>query len=344
MRTSKLHLLAIAFLIGLSVAGCKKSDSSSSTLQGNDAVATQDAESQDAQADNLDQSVDNITDALESNDFSAVKSGTVGAPVIVVASSNGKTPSDTSVQAFPKSITLTFNTDTTINGEKFKQTGTIIIYVERTKTVGPWKTCLKRSISISPNTPFVTANDSASFSVYGIRTMTRKEIKVSPIITTLDQYKAATKLRLSVLDSINSNFTFTVTCGTYTGHFTRVVKKTRQAMAHFEKAVNGLIWHQAFLNDTLTFKGSVTGTNLMDSTYSRVITDSKPIVFTRCASLVPVISSGELVISRNTPKGTKTLTVTYSPVECKTHVTVVNDKGDTKEFDRKVNHSYKKWW
>ena len=344
MKTSKLHLLAIAFFIGLSIVGCKKSDSTDNSLAGNDVVVAQDAESQDAQADNVDQSVDNITDALESNDFSAVKSATVGGPTIVVASSNGKAQNDTTLQAFPKSITLTFATDTTINGEKFKQTGTIIIYVERSKSVGPWKSCLKRSISISPNTPFKTENDSASFSVYGTRTMTRKEIKISPIITTPAQYLAATSLRMAVLDSIKANFTFTVTCGTFTKSFTRVVNKTRQALAHFEKLTNGLIWHQALLKDTLIFKGSVTGVNLMDSAYSRVITDSKPITFTRCAALAPIISSGELVVTRNTPNGTKTATITYSPDGCKTHVAITNDKGKTKEFDRKANRQYKKWW
>jgi len=174
--------------------------------------------------------------------------------------------------------------------------------------------------------------------------MTRKEIKISPIITTRVDYLAATSLRMAVLDSIKEDFTFIVTCGTFTKSFTRVVKRTRQALAHFEKPANGLFWHQAFLKDTLIFKGSVTGVNLMDSAYSRVITESKPITFTRCAALAPIISSGELVVTRSTPNGTKTATITYSPDGCKTHVSITNEKGKTKDFDRKVNRQYKKRW
>jgi hypothetical protein len=334
MKTSKLHLLAIAFFIGLSFTACKKSDSSTdNTLKDNATVnSSQDAESQDAQADNLDQSIDNIGDALEANNFSAVKSTQVGGPSVTVDHPDTIT--------FPKVITLVFATDTTINGEKFKQSGTIVITVERTKDVGSWKNYLKRTINISN---FKTENDSASFTVNGTRTMIRKEIKVTPLITTLEAYKTATSLRIAVLDSIKSEFAFTITCGTFTKNFTRVVKRTRQALAHFEKASGGLIWHQALLKDTMILKGSVTGKNLMDSTYTRTISETDPITVTRCALLVPVISSGKLTITRATPKGTKEGVITYSKDACKTVVTLtVGDK--TKVIERKLNRVYKKWW
>lgn len=343
MRTSKLHLLAIVFLIGLSIAACKKSDSTDNTL--NDAAtiaSTQDAESQDAQADNVDQSTDNIMDALESNNFSATKSATIGGPTITINSNGGKMQNDTSTAAFPKTITLDFTAagDSSINGEKFRQSGKIIITVERTQANGSWKNFIKRTINFEN---YTVSNDSSSFAISGYRIVKRLNYSVEPVIKTPSEYLAATSIRASVIDSINSNITITITCGQYQKSFTRVVKRTRQALAHFEKPAQGLIWHQALLKDTLIIKGSVTGVNLMDSTYSRVITEAKPITFTRCALLVPVISSGEITITRNTPKGQKQGIITYSRSECKTIVTLtIGDK--TKEIERKLNRVYKKWW
>ncbi|HEY4785769.1 MAG TPA: hypothetical protein VIH57_06960 [Bacteroidales bacterium] len=332
MKTSKLHLLAISFLVGLSITACKKSDNTSNTLTGTEVTASQDAEAQDAQSDNVDQSVDNIADALEANNFSALKSTEVGGPTWTISSSDTTT--------FPKTITLTFATDTTINGETFKQTGTITIVVSLTQNKWPWRNYIKRTITFSN---FKTENDSASFAVNGTRVMTRKEVSISPAITP-NNFLTLTSLRLSVLDSIKSNMTFGITCGSFTGSFTRDVNRTRQAIAHFEKIASTRIWHQVYLKDTLIFKGSVTGTNLMDSTYSRVISENNPITFTRCALLVPVISSGELTITRDTPKGTKEAVITYQKEECKTLVTVTTSGGKIRQFERRVNRLYKKWW
>jgi hypothetical protein len=333
MRTSKLHLLAITLLIGLSMAACKKSSSSSSnTLSGTDSAVAQDAESQDAQATSVDQSVDNVADALEANNFTAVKSTEIGAPTWSVSSSDTTT--------FPKTITLTFATDTTVNGETFIQTGTITIVVSLTQNKWPWRNYVKRTITFSN---FSTRNDSAWFTINGTRVMTRQSLTLSPAITP-NNYLTLTNLRLAVLDSIKSNMAFTITCGSYTGSFTRVVNKTRQVIAHFEKIADTRIWSQAFAKDTLVYRGSVTGLNLMDSTYSRVISETDPITITRCAYLVPVISSGTLTITRATPTGEKTATITYAPSACKTLVTVTTPSGKTKEFERRLNRTYKKWW
>jgi hypothetical protein len=334
MKTSKFHLLAIALFVGLFVASCNKDNSSSSTgsLSTSETAVAQDAESQDAQADNVDQSIDNITDALETNDFSAVKSAQVGAPMCDVDHP------DTTY--FPKVITLTFNTDTTINNELFKQTGVITIKVERTSDVGPWRSSLKRTITFDN---FKTQNDSAIFTVNGTRVMTRKNVSLTPAITSAN-ILTLTSLRLSVLDSVKSNFTFTITCGNFTGNFTRNMNRTRQAITHFEKIRDTRIWHQALLKDTMILKGSVIGTNLMDSTYSRVISETEPVTITRCVYLVPVISSGKITATRATPNGEKTATISYSKDGCRTLVTVTNANGKTREFDRKVNRMYKKWW
>jgi hypothetical protein len=148
---------------------------------------------------------------------------------------------------------------------------------------------------------------------------------------------SVTSFSLDVLDSIKSNLTFGITCGDYAGSFTRIAKKTREIIAHYEKGA--VLWHQAFLKDTLIYKGSISGVNLQDSAYSRVIDADKPIVFKRCESLVPVISSGVITMTN----GSKTATITYSADGCTTKV-VIERNGKTKEIERKINRKYKKWW
>lgn len=79
--------------------------------------------------------------------------------------------------------------------------------------------------------------------------------------------------------------------------------------------------------------------NLQDSAYSRIIDANKPVVFTRCTSLNPVISSGVIAMIN----GTKTATITYSADGCKTKA-ILEKAGKTKEIERKINRKYKKWW
>lgn len=334
MKTSKFHLFTIALLIGLSFSACKKSESTTNVdLTGKEAAVSQDAESQDAQADNIDQSTDNIADALETNNFSAVKSATTGGPSWTVDHP------DTTY--FPKVITLTFNTDTLVGGEKFSQKGVITIKVELTvANAHPWRNYVKRTITF---TNFTTANDSSSFTINGTRTMTRKQVSITPAIT-LNNILTLTKLRLSATDEITSDLTFNVTSGSYSGSFTRQLNRTRQAIAHFEKITNTSIWHQIYSSDTLIYKGSATGTNLIGVAYTRTISDSDPITFTRCNFLIPVIASGTITQTVSPSNGSKDVTVQYSKLDCATVVTVKVNGEVKKVFTRKATRGYKKWW
>ena len=318
-------LISIVLMVVFSIWGCKKDTQGTDQLGGSDVTVVQDVESQDAMAENIDQSTDNIIDGLEANDFSGLKSAqTVGPSWSILPSK------DTSATAFPKYITLTFDTDTTLNGEKFKQTGQIIVKLSLLEAKYPWRKYIKREITFSN---YTVENDSSSFTITGTRTLKRISIKTNPGKLTLN----TTSFSLDVLDSINSNMTFAITCGDYRGSFTRQVAKTREAIAHYEKGV--ALWHPALLKDTLIYRGVIKGINLQDSVYSRTIDDAKPIVFTRCSSLVPVISSGVI----NIVNGTKTATITYSSDGCKTSA-VVEKNGKTKEIERKINRKFKKWW
>ena len=73
MKTLKMnYLLVIALMVGIAFTGCKK-DKTSTPLAGADVAATQDAESQDATADNVDNLADNQVDFIEMNNFDVSK-------------------------------------------------------------------------------------------------------------------------------------------------------------------------------------------------------------------------------------------------------------------------------
>jgi hypothetical protein len=166
--------------------------------------------------------------------------------------------------------------------------------------------------------------------------MTRKSISLSPQVTP-NNILTLTDLRVSMLDSIKSDFSLTVKVGAFIGTFTRVVDKTREAIVHFHKLADTKRWIKEPLKDTLQFTGSVTGINFRNLEYSRVITS--PIVFTRCDLGAVVISSGILLVSN----GDTDATITYSSDGCKTKVVLEAD-GKIKELDRKANRRFQHWW
>ena len=320
MKTNKLqYLLAIASFTGFLFTSCNKEEKLLSSTSGEVTVA-QDNESQDALAEDINQSIDNTADALEANNFSGMKSAMANGITVTVDHPDTTT--------FPKVITITFNIDTTVNNENMSQTGQVIINVSLTHDAHPWRNYIKRAITFNQLT---VTTDSSSFTIDGTRTMTRQSVDLST--------DYATKLRLDVVDSITSDLNFYITCGTYTGMFTRMAKREREAKVHFEKVTNGNIWYHAFTKDSLIYTGSVTGENLLGNEYSRVITT--PLLFTVCPVLPynPIISQGKIEISN----GTSTGSISYSAVGCKTGVTL-NVNGRTRLIERKINRRYHKWW
>lgn len=319
---SKRFLLALAG-VGLSVVlliNCSKEDSEE--LAQKEVAVAQDSESQDAVSENITQSVDNNMDALEANNFSGLKSSPLGYGVNV-------TIDKADTVNFPKTITLTYNIDTIVNGEQMSQTGEIKIMVELTQNKKPWKNYVKRTITFSETNPFTVATDSFSVSISGTRVMTRKAVSLKLIDNT--------NIRLAILDTIVSNLKFKVTSGDYNGEFTRVVNKSREAIAYFGKP--GIFWRQNHQKDTLRYKGNVQGVNLRGDQYSRNIT--KPVVFTVCPVLPfnPVVSQGEIELKN----GSDEATLKYSADGCKTKVVISKD-GASKEISRKLNHRFYKWW
>ena len=323
MKTRKFILLfAVAGLYGMMFTSCKKDNGSDtlSAIPGNEVAVAQDNESQDAMAENINQSVDNKVDAVETNNFSSLKAGMSDGIDVQVNHPDTTT--------FPKIITLTYNVDTTVNGEHMSQTGQINILVELTSTQKPWRRYLKRTITFPEVNPFTVTSDSLTVVLTGSHIMTRQKYNYS---------KTVDKSHLDVLDSINSNLNFAVTSGNFTGSYTRIAKRTREAIVHFEKGL--VFWRQTFRLDSLTYTGSISGVNLKGESYSRTITT--PVLFTFCPIVPynPIISKGEIAIVN----GTKDATITYSASGCKT-TTTLTANGKTKEVTRKINRKFHKWW
>ena len=76
MKTNNFfNLILASALFSLVISGCKKEESTNNDITDNTEIAlAQDGESLDAIAESNEQSIDNIVDALEANDFSALKS------------------------------------------------------------------------------------------------------------------------------------------------------------------------------------------------------------------------------------------------------------------------------
>jgi len=332
MKTNKLiNLLFAGAILGLVFTGCNKDEDGKEQITDSETIAAaQDDESQDAIADNTDQSIDEIVDGLEANDFSGLKSAAVYGPVITLNRIGAH------VDSFPKKIKISYdNISDTVNGDIIRYSGNIYINIELTQKLLPWRNYIKRTITFNN---FTVSTDSASFKINGTRVMLRQSVTQTPVITP-NNIETVNKFRLDVVDKINSEFEYIVTVGdAFTDTFTRVVDHSREAIAHFNKvAGTALIWRQAFLQDTVKLTGSVWGENFRGLNYEREITS--PLTVTRCALGYPVISSGAIAITN----GTKTGTITYSNTGCKTVITLESD-GKVKEIERKMNRKFRRWW
>lgn len=341
MKAKRLmNLLMVVALVGFIFTGCKKDSSSSSsgpvTVNAQTGTA-QDAESQDAVATNIEQSADDQADQLEASNFqiSETKSATVAGITVTVDSKDTTT--------FPKTITLAFDTTLTINGETITQSGNIVITVD-TVAVGKklwWRKHVERTYTFNN---FSVSTDSSSFTVNGTRTMQRIGWASTLSSNKLD-------LNVIITDTINSdikiNIADTVKSGTTTktfaGSFTRNVARRRVYNVNYYKlSATKLLWHPAYLKDTLTITGTITGLNLQDSAYSRNITT--PLVFALCPVFPYNLVAKGVITDSEGKDNNKTVTITYAPDGCKNSVTAVTSNGKTITLSRKLDRKFLKWW
>src|SRR5208283_1557962 len=157
MRTSKsLTLLMLVALFVFIFTCCKKDNStttSTSTASNVNAVTqtAQDAESQDAVSTNVEQNADDQADALEASNYNTSDAKSAAGVVVTVDHP------DTTY--FPKVITITFNdTGLVVNGEKMSETGTITIDVSLQPGTSWWRNRIMRVITF---TNFSVTTDSS---------------------------------------------------------------------------------------------------------------------------------------------------------------------------------------
>lgn len=322
-----LKLIMLTAVFALVFSSCKKDSTSTPASSATQTATAQDAESQDALLTNVEQGADNQADALEAAGFAVSDAKSASVNGISISINNNKYDTIN----FPKIITLNYNFSDTVNGEIMGQTGQIIITVDTIPVHKKlwWRKHISRTFSFNN---FTVTNDSSSFTVNGTRTMQRLNW-----IQSLSDNKL--KLNVEIKDTINSSFDIGITCGAYTGSFTRRVKRGRDIKLHYYKVLAGHnIWHPLF-TDTTTFTGNVEGTNLQDSAYSRTIT--KPLMYTVCPVWPHnILASGEITDI----EGSRLTTITYTPDGCKNKITATDTNGNVVKIDRKINRKFKKWW
>lgn len=325
-------VIGVTFLLGYS---CSKENSSgtsttitSSSLAYQTAVA-QDAESIDAISNKFEQNADNQANEVISSNFDFPQTKT-SPPIVVTVSSNDTV-------TFPKTITLTYNKNDSVEDSKgifehISQTGTLIMVVDTYATGGKmsWKNHLIRTDTIGP-AGFTIKTDSASITVSGKRTV--KTLSWRGELSSNGLQK-----RILAKDTVNSTLTFTITNGNFTGQFTRNAARGKMFYTHFERATtDNTVW--SFANtDTVYVDGILSGVNLMDSAYTRTI--SATLFFSSCSSGSMVCNSGQITDM----EGSQKIILSYGSNGCETDVTATNSSDKSLTVYRKLDRSFKKWW
>ncbi len=338
MKAKGLYVFtAVLFVLGMIVFfGCKKDNNSTdnSTVATSTVNEAQQSESQDAIADKTEQDMDNNLDKLESNGYSTSSEKSDLDECVSVS-----IDSTTRAKGWPRTVTLTYNCQDTINNEIFSQTGQIIVQVD---TIKKTKSGMLYSRNISFNNykiimdsiPTFSPATSPSVTITGSRTLTRIGISRTIINSKL--------INIDVTDSITSDMNFTINYGDTTITFTRNVARERVAELYFKRITGTLIWLSDIPKDTLTYTGTVTGINARGKNYTREITT--PLECTFCSSWPHNLRISSGVISFSNDGGlVGTITYSANTDDCKTTVTL-NANGKTKVIERKFGRKFHKWW
>jgi hypothetical protein len=322
-------------IVAMLASSCKKdkSSSSSSTETTSTVNQVQASESQDAVSDKVETDVDNQIDDLEANNFSlsAAKTASDSSCVTITVDSTGG-------KSWPKTVTLVYNCQETINGELFDQSGTVIVTVDTTNING------ERGYTRKVNfIDYALTTDSSTLILNGTRTLTRTKIK-KEISSDLKKY------RLEMIDSITSNLSFSVKYLDYNGSgldttvtFTRVTAKSRDMVLNFTRVGTLRKWTSVLKNDTITFNGKVTGIDIIGKNYERTIISPLIVTFCPIWPHTPVISTGTIELTVN---GTNLASISYSAIDCVTSATLTTADGKVKnkKINRKFGFHLNRWW
>jgi len=332
-------LLSVAIVVStLLISSCKKdttTTTSSSTIPSSEIVKAQDAESQDAIADKVDNDVDNDIETVQANGFAtgSLKSAAIQSVDVKV---------DSFLKSWPKVITLTYNWSDTINGEHITKTGTITITMDT--TIGAhkygWESHFKRSIEFKN---FMVTTDSTSVTINGFRTVTRNSTPKSLV-------NGLAEISFQANDSITTkDLTFTLknikSDTNISESFTRNVAKLRTITTYFKGTLVGkkYKYKSELLKDSIVWTGNITGVNAKNENYTREITTPLVMIFSHYWPHNAIMSSGVITQTIGTSVVTFTYTSDCVATGCKTKVTIEKD-GKTKVIERKYARKLVKWW
>ena len=336
MKKYKLfNLLFSITVFALIFTGCKKDNSSSPTLTiGQTSEQVQNADQEDAVTDRSDQTTDNTLDQLQANNYIVPSTKAAGSVTITVTKSDSTT--------FPKTITIVYNQyhDSTA-GEKFVLNGEIDVTVT---TPIPSKVYLiSRAITFKS---FSVTTDSTTYSVSGLRTVTRNSL-------TYEVRPKLAGIRFVITDSIdaNTNWSVTTTGSPDSLKFTRHVRRVRKSDINFVNVNTASTkWSQIVLVtyphlDTIIWTGTITGINENNNGYTRTITT--PLQGTWYSGS-PVLIAGAVSLNiSSTPSESYTITFMRDLPNhpYKTLVTVTNTvTNKTWSFDRSFGNKFFKSW
>lgn len=336
MKRKIVFRLLFFFLAGtLALYSCKKDSTTSNnnTLAGKQVIQLQNADAQDALADKTEEDIDSKLDELQNNNYSAITTkalGTLNDTVVITVDHPDTT-------TFPKVVTLTFYNfkDSSIN-ENITKNGKITVTVTSAnpnhRKLVSWAIVFNK---------FSISTDSTTVTINGTRTVSRQSATL--------KFNTFLSERLSVIDNITAATRFAVvsTGKTDTVKFTRNVNKVRTAVYHFRNIIyrplepHRIFWRYIASSDTISYTGSITGTNEKGDTYSKNITS--PLEIT--------VFKGSLIISSGTiayTVGSDSYQITFEEDPSHPHFTLVtvknNQTGNTTSFDRRFGRIFRRWW
>ncbi len=333
----KIFFRLLFFLLAgaLSLYSCKKdtTTTNNNTLAGKQVIQLQNADAQDALADKTEEDVDSKLDELQNNNYSGITTKALGSlnDTVVITVDHPDTTT------FPKVVTLTFYNykDSSIN-ENITKNGKITVTIT---SANPNHRKLVTRALVFNN--FSVSTDSTTVTINGTRTVSRQSATL--------KFKGFLSERLSVIDNITAATRFAVvsTGKTDTLKFTRNVNKVRTAVYHFRNIIyrplepHRILWRFVASSDTISYTGTVTGTDEKGDSYSKNIT----------TPLEVTIYKGSLIISSGTMTytvGTDSYQIIFEADPSHPHFTLVtvknNQTGTTTSFDRRFGRIFRRWW
>jgi hypothetical protein len=336
MKSKIVFRLLLFFLaVSLSLSSCKKDSTTANnnTLTGKQVIQVQNNDAQDALADKTEEDVDSKLAELQNNNYSNASAkalGTLNDTVVITVDHPDTT-------TFPKVVTLTYYNfrDSSLN-ENITKNGKITVTIS---SANPTHRKLVSWAFVFSN--FSVSTDSTTITINGIRTVSRQKVSF--------KFNGFLSERTSVIDNITAATRFAVvsTGKTDTLKFTRNVNKVRTAVYHFRNIIYKplqparIFWRYVASSDTITYTGTVTGTNEKGDTYSKTITSPLEVTVYK-GSLI--ISSGALTYT----VGTDSYQITFEEDPAHKHFTLVtvknNQTGNTTSFDRRFGRLFRRWW